>query len=157
MKHSLYLHASPFKNANHCEPTTQKETTMIPAENTKALVEYIEGWKQGDGQRIHAIIDDGYFLTTGLPGVEPVPKAAFVQFLSGFRETIAQQGGPAVDDAHFMDVYGINRRQIGDKTVESALFVVPGFASGTYLIAAQNGKVLFEDASILPVTVTAPE
>ena len=86
--------------------------------------------------------------------MEPVPKQAFDTFLLGFRATIAEQGGPAVDDSHFMDIYGKNRRQIGDCTVESALFVVPGFASGTYLIAAQNGSVLFEDASIMPVTVT---
>ena len=56
-----------------------------------------------------------------------------------------------------MDIYGVNRRHIGDLTMESALFVVPGFGSGTYLIAARAGEVLFEDASLLAVTVTAPE
>ena len=39
-------------------------------------------------------------------------------------------------------------------TVESALYVVSGFAGETYLIATHNGTVLFEDASIMLVTVT---
>ena len=129
---------------------------MIPKNNARALTEYIDGWKIGDAARIHAVMDDDYKIDTGIPNMEPVPKEAFVGFFGGFRASIAEQGGPAVDDTHFMDVYGINRRQLGDLTVESALFVVPGFGSGTYLVAAKDGKVLFEDASLLPVTVTGP-
>lgn len=129
---------------------------MIPEENAAALSAYIEGWKNGSAVQIHATLADGYHLTTGLPDMPPIPKAGFVEFFAGFRGSIAEQGGPAVDDPHFMDIYGINRRQMGDVTVECALFVVPGFGSGTYLIAAQDGQVLFEDASLLPVTVTAP-
>ena len=130
---------------------------MIPEDNAHALTEYIEGWKFGDATRIHAVMDVGYKIDTGIPNLDPVPKEAFIQFFSGFRASIAEQGGPAVDDPHFMDIYGLNRRHVGDLTMESALFVVPGFGSGTYLIAARDGKVLFEDASLLPVTVTAPE
>ena len=129
---------------------------MIPENNVKALTAYIDGWRVGDAARIHAVMDENYAIDTGIPDMDPVPKAAFVGFFGGFRASIAEQGGPAIDDTHFMDIYGINRRHVGNLTLESALFVVPGFGSGTYLIAAKDGKVLFEDASILPVTVTGP-
>ena len=130
---------------------------MLPEENISALKEYIEGWKAGDGIRIHAVMAENYAITTGLPGSAPVPKSDFVAFFESFRITAAEQGGPAVDDNHFMDIYGINRRQIDSQTVESGLFVVPGFGSGTYLVAAKDGKILFEDATFLPVTITGPE
>ena len=93
----------------------------IPENNASALTEYINGWKIGDSARIHAVMDDDYKIDTGIPNMEPVPKEAFIVFFGGFRSSIAEQGGPAVDDTHFMDVYGLNRRQLGDLTVESAL------------------------------------
>ena len=124
--------------------------TSIPIADAKALDTYIDGWKQGDGLIIHSVQADDYRLT-GVPGIPVVHRHEFVNFFSAFRAQIADAGGPQVQSEQFMQIHGQIRRIIGDVTVESALFIVPGFGSGTYMAAAKNGEVIWEEAVMLSI------
>ena len=115
---------------------------------------YIAGWKKGDGLTIHSVQADDYQLT-GVPGIPAVHRHEFVNFFSAFRAQIADAGGPQVESEQFMQIHGQIRRRIGDATVESALFIVPGFGNGTYMAAAKNGEVIWEEATMLAIPLAS--
>ncbi|HCH63815.1 MAG: hypothetical protein CL927_14585 [Deltaproteobacteria bacterium] len=128
--------------------------TEVPAHDLAALNAYIDGWRRGDAKAIHRVQAPAYHLS-GVPGVPPVPREAFVEFFGAFRAQIADAGGPAVDSTAFMEIHGQIRRQVGDTTVESALFVVPGFGAGTYAAAVRDGQILWEEACMLALKIEA--
>merc|ERR1712167_48484 len=125
----------------------------LPPEDVACLDAYIEAWEKGSAEGLHGQMSDEYKFT--MIGSEPVPKAEFVEFIDGFRKSVAEAGGPSLESDDFMKIHGQVRKQIGDTTVEAGIFVIdqPGNGAGTYVCAACNGKMLWEEASMLPFPV----
>eukprot|EP00092_Neocalanus_flemingeri_P018924 GFUD01020500.1.p1 GENE.GFUD01020500.1~~GFUD01020500.1.p1 ORF type:complete len:337 (-),score=71.99 GFUD01020500.1:327-1337(-) len=107
-------------------------------------------WSLGDGAGITKLLVEN-FTFTWLPGTdmeEIVDRDGFKPFFDAFKAKGAENGGPPLGSTEFMLFENIIQRPIGDTTFETAQWIVPGFADGTYMNAAKGNRIIWAMAGI---------
>eukprot|EP00092_Neocalanus_flemingeri_P008363 GFUD01009019.1.p1 GENE.GFUD01009019.1~~GFUD01009019.1.p1 ORF type:complete len:261 (-),score=82.23 GFUD01009019.1:92-874(-) len=121
-------------------------------ENVACLDTWGDGWARGDSAIIYRLLDDSY-LFSGLPNTEPVDKRNMKMFWVGFRSGIEEAGGPKAVSSNFAKFKNVMRRMVEDTLVESGHWEIAGFGAGLYLCAARDGKVLWEQTSVINTNI----
>jgi len=114
-------------------------------DNKKVVGMYLDGWSKGNSSIIYEVLSDSYtFRCVGNPA-GLVTKEGFKQYTAGFRSIVEKNGGPNANSAEFMKFKNVVQRKVGDGLITAGQFQVPDFASGTGLIFAKGGKIMWEE------------
>ena len=145
--------------------------------NFDALDAYNKAWASGEAEQIYPLLADSYTLRLGEDGqivrrvsgflstqaLLQITKSVFLNEWRNFRKMVEEAGGPKVSqNGNFITTTNavlreVNRSiflcfsfacQLGNYAVEGADWSIENFATGVYMCAAKDGKILFEEVSV---------
>merc|ERR1712080_576400 len=104
--------------------------------NEEALDKYALGWSSGDVEMILSVLDKACVIT-GFTESE-INCDNFADNYKKFVAEVEAQGEVSMTPKNMI------RKNVGDTMVESANVVIPGVLNAVYMVAAKEGKVIWE-------------